>query len=118
MFGWYVSETCLLQLVQDLEHELITYERSTSEPAESHAPSSSVPHPHGASGSGGGGGSLFKFMGSLLGSAKRMMQYLRQSETQLKGEVAIRTQFLRTLHEQQDLMDAITSVSLKALIGA
>lgn len=40
------------------------------------------------------------------------MHYLRQSEVQLKGEVAIRGQFLQTLHEQQDLMDVLTTVSV------
>ena len=43
---------------------------------------------------------------------QRMMQYLRQSEMQLKGEVVIRGQFLQTLNEQQDLMDVLTAVSL------
>ena len=48
--------------------------------------------------------------GSLLGSVQKMMLYLHQSEVQLKGEVAIRGHFLQTLHEQQDLVDALTTV--------
>ena len=98
-----------VQLVHDLEQEMLLYERTTLEPAAGSYAPPSKPRPY----SNSGGGSLFKFMGSLLGSSKRMMQYLRQSDTQLKGEVAIRNQFLRTLHEQQDLMDAITAVSLR-----
>ena len=52
-----------------------------------------------------------KVMGSLLGSVKRVVQYLEQSELQLKGEVAVRGQFIQTLDEQQNLMDALAAVS-------
>ena len=90
----------------------MAYEKSTSDLASSnHAPSPSghAPYPNipraqstTSSGGGSGGGSLFKF---------------RQSETQLKGEVAFRAQFLSTLHQQQDLMDAITEVSLELVLN-
>ena len=35
-----------------------------------------------------------------------------QSEVQLKGEVAVRNQLLHAMGEQQNLMDALTAVSI------
>jgi hypothetical protein len=46
----------------------------------------------------------------------KMMSYLRQSEVQLKGEVAVRVQMLQTMTEQQNLMDTLTAVSRTPLI--
>ena len=40
------------------------------------------------------------------------MYVLFQSEVQLKGEVAVRNQLLHAMAEQQNLMDALTAVSL------
>ena len=47
----------------------------------------------------------------------KMMSYLRQSEVQLKGEVAVRVQMLQTMTEQQNLMDTLTAVSRTPLIS-
>ena len=40
------------------------------------------------------------------------MYVLFQSEVQLKGEVAVRNQLLHAMAEQQNLMDALTAVSV------
>ena len=91
--------------MRDLESELSLYERALS-PSDSAPPPST--HPENLK---EGGASWPEIMGSLLHAVRKMMQHLRQSELQLRGEVAIRGQFLQTLHEQQDLMDVLTAVS-------
>ena len=94
-----------LQLIEELNRELSTYEIAASHAPVSASSSSSTSHTHSSHSS--------EVTGPLVDSVQRMMHYLHQSETQLKGEVAIRGQFLQTLNEQQDLMDVLTAVSLK-----
>ncbi len=91
-----------------MDQELLSYEKTISPslqvPTSSHGPS------HGSQTA--GPQSLDKVVETLVSSVRRMVHYLHQSEVQLKGEVAIRGQFLQTLHEQQDLMDVLTAVSI------
>ena len=94
---------CTLQLVQDLERELSEYERTTGYPP--HPPPSSSSSPHQP-------GTLGGLTASLLRSVTRLAHYLRHSEVQLRGEVAVRGQLLHTMTEQQNLMDALTTVRL------
>ena len=96
-------------MVEDLDRELAAYEKSNdlSLPLGdiTNTPDTSQ---HRAKSSGGSLGNVTR---SLLSSMTRMMAYLRQSEVQLKGEVAVRTQILQTMTEQQNLMDSLTTVS-------
>ena len=101
-------------MVQELEKELSAYERSnnlslplddiTNSPQLTTTKSQSTKQRN-------NGGSLNNITNSLLSSMTKMMSYLRQSEVQLKGEVAVRVQLLQTMTEQQNLMDSLTDVS-------
>ena len=93
------------QFIGELEQELNGYEESIASGSTSHAHPTAEPRPP------PGHDSWSETLGALLVCMRRMMQYLLQSEVQLKGEVAIRGQFLQALHEQQDLMDVLTAVS-------
>ena len=110
----------VLQRVEELEEELAAYERSKNLAVSlsdiTNTPPTTTQHKSGSS------GSLGSVTKSLLSSMTRMMSYLRQSEVQLKGEVAVRVQLLQTMTEQQNLMDSLTAVSkelfvVRALFG-
>ena len=100
-------------MVQELEKELGAYERSNNltlaldDITNTSIQQSNQSKPK----SNSGGGSLGSITKSLLSSMTKMMSYLRQSEVQLKGEVAVRVQLLQTMTEQQNLMDSLTAVS-------
>ena len=100
-------------MVQELEKELGAYERSNNltlaldDITNTSIQQSNQSKPKSDS----GGGSLGSITKSLLSSMTKMMSYLRQSEVQLKGEVAVRVQLLQTMTEQQNLMDSLTAVS-------
>ena len=115
-------------MVEKLEGELAAYEQvnnltvslsditNTAPPAAHAQPGQSSAHSHHRSRSSASGGSLGSITKSLLSSMTKMMSYLRQSEIQLKGEVAVRVQMLQTMTEQQNLMDTLTAVSRTPLI--
>ena len=115
-------------MVEKLEGELAAYEQvnnltvslsditNTAPPAAHAQPGQSPTHSHHRSRSSASGGSLGSITKSLLSSMTKMMSYLRQSEIQLKGEVAVRVQMLQTMTEQQNLMDTLTAVSRTPLI--
>ena len=115
-------------MVEKLEGELAAYEQvnnltvslsditNTAPPAAHAQPGQSPTHSHHRSRSRASGGSLGSITKSLLSSMTKMMSYLRQSEIQLKGEVAVRVQMLQTMTEQQNLMDTLTTVSRTPLI--
>lgn len=103
-----------------MDQELTAYEavESTTAAPLTSDPSGHTSHPPSgpsdvseAGRHGGGEVGWAGVMGSLVGVVRKLMGHLRQSEVQLKGEVAVRAQFLQTLHEQQDLMDVLTAVS-------
>ena len=112
-------------MVEKLEGELTAYEEAnnltaslnditnTPPPQRSQSPAHGHHRPR-ASPSRGSLGNITK---SLLSSMTKMMSYLRQSEVQLKGEVAVRVQMLQTMTEQQNLMDTLTAVSRTPLIS-
>ena len=96
-------------MVEELEGQLAAYENSNN----LSAPLGDITNTPGpAHNKAKGGGPLGNVTRSLLSSMTRMMSYLRQSEVQLKGEVAVRNQILQTMTEQQNLMDSLTTVSL------
>ena len=106
-------------MVEKLEGELAAYEEANNLTVSlsdiTNTPQGqSSPHGHHRSRTGGSLGSITK---SLLSSMTKMMSYLRQSEVQLKGEVAVRVQMLQTMTEQQNLMDSLTAVSKTPLIS-
>ena len=115
-------------MVEKLEGELAAYEQAnnltvslsditnTAPPPAHSQPGQSPTHSHHRSRSSASGGSLGSITKSLLSSMTKMMSYLRQSEIQLKGEVAVRVQMLQTMTEQQNLMDTLTAVSRTPLI--
>lgn len=104
-------------MVEKLEHELTAYEEandlSISLNDITNMPENQSPSHHKPRSS----GSLGSITKSLLSSMTKMMSYLRQSEVQLKGEVAVRVQMLQTMTEQQNLMDSLTAVSRTPLIS-
>ena len=118
-----------MQMVEKLEGELAAYEEANNlttvslsnitntipPPSTSRAQSPTPSHGHHRLR--GGSGSLGSITKSLLLSMTKMMSYLRQSEVQLKGEVAVRVQMLQTMTEQQNLMDTLTAVSRTPLIS-
>ena len=119
-----------MQMVEKLEGELAAYEEannlttvSLSDITNTTPPPSSIsqlqsPTPsHGHHRPKSSSGSLGSITKSLLLSMTKMMSYLRQSEVQLKGEVAVRVQMLQTMTEQQNLMDTLTAVSRTPLIS-
>lgn len=95
-------------MVHALEQELVAYEESNGLSASlndiTNSPDSSRYKVK-------NGGTLGGVTKSLLISMTKMMAYLRQSDIQLKGEVAVRVQLLQTMTEQQNLMDSLTAVS-------
>jgi hypothetical protein len=117
-------------MVKKLEGELAAYEEANNLTAVSlsditnstppppqlqgHTPS----HGHHRPRSSASGGLLGSITKTLLSSMTKMMSYLRQSEVQLKGEVAVRVQMLQTMTEQQNLMDTLTAVSRTPLISS
>ena len=89
-----------------MEQELELYEETVPP-----STSGSTDHTHsGSEGRGALDGCGDEVVGTLVRGVKRLMGHLRQSEVQLRGEVAVRTHFLHTLQEQQDLMDVLTAV--------
>lgn len=56
---------------------------------------------------------LTSITSALLMSVTKITRYLCESDAQLKDEVEVRGHLLRTMTEQQNLMDALTSVSSK-----
>ena len=104
-------------MVEKLEHELAAYEEASNLTVSlsdiTNTPQNQSPTHHRPR----SGGSLGSITKSLLSSMTKMMSYLRQSEVQLKGEVAVRVQMLQTMTEQQNLMDSLTAVSRTHLIS-
>ena len=100
------------QMVENLEREVTDYEEASNVTMSlsdiTNTPQSQNLSPTHHSRNSGSLGSMTK---SLLLSMTKMMSYLRQSEVQLKGEVAVRVQMLQTMTEQQNLMDSLTAVS-------
>lgn len=92
-------------MVEELERELAIYEKSSTSLNDITNSPDSTHHKL------KNGGTLSSITKSLLSSMTKMMSYLRQSEVQLKGEVAVRVQLLQTMTEQQNLMDSLTAVS-------
>lgn len=58
-------------------------------------------------------GTLSGLTASLLTSITKLAHYLKESEVQLKGEVALRDQLLNTMNDQQNLMEALTTDLVK-----
>ncbi len=86
-----VSLYSYLQIVHNLNKELHQCEYSTT-----------VTSPHSR---------LMAITSTLLTSVTKITRYLQVSEAQLRGEVEVRGHLLQTMTEQQNLMDALTSVS-------
>ena len=94
----------------ELDRELHEYEKATSYPVpldtnENHS------RPKVTSRGTKTSGTLSGITISLLSSVRKMTHYLKQSEVQLKGEIAVRGQLLQTMTEQQNLMETLTTVS-------
>ena len=58
-------------------------------------------------------GTLSGLTASLLTSITKLAHYLKESEVQLKGEVAWRDQRLNTMNDQQNLREALTTDLVK-----
>lgn len=88
-----------------MSQELHEYEQTTTSPTAHTVTPANVPHTP--------NDTFTRITTALLTSVTKIAHYLRDSEAQLKGEVEVRGVLLQTMTEQQNLMDALTSVSVK-----